>query len=76
MFFDKKRLISTQQSYQASDFSLKNNGKDENMDATKFNLVSGSAFMVSPFISGSNGDIFLQSNTRSDNFLTATIILQ
>ena len=75
MIFNKNRLISSQQSYQVNDFSIKNRGKEENMLDTFFNLVSGSAFTISPYLSGStNGDRLLQSNTASDNFLTATIL--
>ena len=75
MIFNKNRLISAQQSYQVSDFSIKNFGKEEDMLKTFFNIVSGSAFTISPFISGStNGDRLLQSNTASDNFITATLL--
>lgn len=75
MIFNKNRLISSQQSYQVNDFSIKNFGKEEDMMATFFNVVSGSAFMISPFISGStNGDRLIQSNLNSDNFITATLL--
>ena len=78
----RERMQSTVKDPQASTHGPQNHGKYEDMMATLFDVVSGSIhcsadqyaaqYGRSPFINDTSR--LIQSNTASDNYLTASVM--
>ena len=80
----RERMQSSFKDEQVKTHGPQNHGKYEDMMATLFDVVSGSVhcsadqyaarYGRSPFASGSDHDAFVQSNTRTDNYVTASVL--
>ena len=80
----RERMQSSVKDPQVSTHGPQNHGPSGDMITTLFDVVSGSVFTSheqyaaqygrSPFASGSNHDAFVQTNTQSDNYVTASVL--